>query len=169
MCSPTLAIVGIMVVGSIIQAQGEKDEGAAQQEAANFRAAVASNNVILSERAAQDAEAKGKIEANKRRRLGAQQIGRQRVQLASAGQLVDTGSGLDLNVDTAEVTELDALTLENNAAREAVGFRQQGANFQNDAQFLTLQGKNAAKAADTKAFGTLLTGFGRAGAAGFGG
>ncbi len=169
MCSPTLAIMAVMVIGTIIQAQGEKDEGAAAKQAADYRSAVARNNAILAERAAGDAEARGQIESDLRRRMGRQQIGRATVQLASGGQVVNQGSALDLVVDIAEITELDALTITNVSAREALNFRQQGSNFQNDAEFLTLQGKNAKKAADTKALGTLITGFASAGAGAAGG
>lgn len=52
-------------------------------------------------------------------------IGSQRARLAAQGVDVNSGSALDVQADTMALGELDALTIKNNAAREAWGYKTQ--------------------------------------------
>lgn len=162
--SAGIAFAAISLAGTAVSIQGQQAAGKAAQQQAAFQAQVARNNAVIAKRAADDARRRGAIEEDARRKLTAQQIGRQRVKLAGSGQVVDEGSALDLIVDTSGVGEVDALTIRNNAEREALGFEIQGGNFAGNALLLVAKGKAARSAASTQAFGTLLTGFGRAGA-----
>ena len=161
-----IAAVGtlISVVGSIQQASAARAQGRAEQQAAEFQAAVARNNQILAERAAEDALARGQAEVAQEAERTKALVARQRVVQAGLGQTVDVGSALDLNIDAIAAGKLADLTIRNNAEREALGFRTQGLNFQSEAILLRLEGANvraAAKARSTgflfEAGGTLLT------------
>jgi len=66
---------------------------------------------------------------------------------------VDEGTAQEVTEDTAAFGELDALTIRNNAEREALGFRTQGMNFQASGELAQLR----AFQPDTTS-GTILTG-----------
>ncbi|RMH12120.1 MAG: hypothetical protein D6698_15615 [Gammaproteobacteria bacterium] len=90
----------------------------AQSKAAAYSAQVA-------ERQAQDALARGREEEQRKRMQVRRMIGTQKARLGA--NLVDVSSGTpsDLVADTAMLGELDALTVRNNAEREAWGYRAQ--------------------------------------------
>ncbi len=56
-------------------------------------------------------------------------IGSQRVSLATQGVDVNKGSSLDVQADAAYLGELDALTVRNNAAKEAYGYTVEAADL----------------------------------------
>lgn len=93
--------------------------------------------------AANDSIARGNIEADTYRQKVAGLIGTQRAAQAANGGVVDNDTNALLQQDTAQFGELDALTISNNAAREAYGYRVQ-ANAANENAARTVQaGKNA--------------------------
>lgn len=154
---PILSIAST-ALGAGMTAVGQIQQGRAAAAQANYQSQVANNNRILAMRAADDALHRGKIAETQQRFKTRQLIGLQRASLASNGVLVDTGTALGLTVDTAGIGELDALTVRDNAAREADRFRQQGANFAAESELLALKAKSSSGLG--AAFGTLLTGAG---------
>ncbi len=154
----TIALGVASALGSVVQ-------GIQAKKAADFQAAVARNNAIIAERAAVDAQARGEVRAAEAAQASRRLLARQRTAQAAAGQQVDVGSALDLNIEEAEAGTLDQLTIRSNAEREALGFRTQGMNFQSQATLNRLQGQGALTSAlfsaGTTAFDTgssLLTG-----------
>lgn len=71
---------------------------------------------------------------------------------------MNSGSSLDVQSDTAMIGAWDALTVQNNAEREAWGFRQQGANYSANASVLNSTAKNASTAGLIGAGSSLLSG-----------
>lgn len=151
------ASLATSVLGAGAQIAGQFQAGKAAQGQAAFQAAVARNNSILAERAAQDAIDRGNIQEQLAAGGAARLRGRQRAVLAANGVLVDEGSALDITSDTAAKGKFDQLTIRSNAEREALGFRSQGLNFQNDASLALLRGESAQAASTTGAFTTALT------------
>ena len=147
-------------VGFGVQAYGQIQQGKAAKARANYQAAVARNNQIIANRAAEDARKRGTLEANLQRQKSRQLVEQQRASIAGAGVLVDQDSALGTTIATAGLGELDALTIQSNAEREALNFEAQGVNFQTEAQLRTFEGKQAVSSSYLKAGGTLLTGFG---------
>jgi len=147
-------------VGFGVQAYGQIQQGKANQARANYQAAVARNNQIIANRRAEDARRRGTYEANLQRQKSRQLVEQQRASIAGAGVLVDQDSALGTIIGTAGLGELDALTIQSNAEREALQFEAQGVNFQTEAQLRTFEGKQAVSSSYLKAGGTLLTGFG---------
>lgn len=133
--APALAIVSLVAsaLGTIAQVQSQRAAAKAAKQRAEYEAAVARNNQIFANRLADDALARGKIAETEQRKRVKQLQAAQRVAAAGQGVVVDEGSALDLTADTAALGELDALTIRNNAEREALGFRTQGINFQTSA------------------------------------
>lgn len=154
--------LGFNLLGLFTQAAGRQKQTQADQATAAYRAAVARNNaallrqragidrhkaavarnnVIIAERAATDARARGKAEAGRQAARTRQFVGRQKVIQAALGQVVGQGSAVDLRADAAAAGKLEELILRANAEREAIGFLTQGMNFEAAAQFAELEAK----------------------------
>jgi len=157
MCDPvTLTVLAVSSIA--LSAAGQIQQGKAAKAQANFQAQIAENNSIIAGRAADDARERGRIAAGERDVKTRQFIGKQRVALASSGQEVDIGSGLEITSDTAALGKLDSLRIINNAEREAIGLETQSANFTADATAKRAAGKNAKRASELNALNSLVSG-----------
>lgn len=157
MCTVSIALAAI---GTGISAISGLQQARAVQQAAAFQAAVARNNAILARRAAEDARERGKVEAGKQALRTRQFVGRQKVVQAAFGQVVGTGSALDLRVDAAAAGKLEELVIRANAEREAIGFLTQGASFEAQAQLAEMRRRSAKRAGAFDFLGTIVTGAG---------
>ena len=154
MCEPiTIAAVAglsaaaIGQAGSYIQAYGQWEEG-------EQNARAAQRNRFLSELSAGDALQRGEQDAGRLRMAATQAIGAQKVAAGASGVDTDSKSTLDIMSDTRLVSELDAQTIRNNAAREAWGYKVQGMAYGD-------QARQARARAQREVTGTLLGGFAR--------
>lgn len=138
--------VGFGVPGMVLSLIAE---GRAQSE----RAAQALHNERLARLAAADALARGRLEAGQVRTEASRLISRQRVALAAAGVDPGVGTALDVMADTRLMSELDALTVTNNAAREAWGYEMEAQGIRRQAEF-------ERQAALGRVANTFLTGLG---------
>lgn len=107
-------------------------------------------NARLAEIQARSAEVRGARESKEELTKTNLLIGRQRARLAAQGIEIDSGSALDIQVETAGLGAVDALTIRNNAFREAAGFRIEAINQKGAAERKLLAAKAAAR-------GSLLT------------
>ncbi len=160
MCEIATIAAVASIGGTIMGAVGQLQAGDAAAKAANYNAAVARNNQIIAEQQAQDALKRGQIAEDEQRRKTAQIRGAQRASLAASGVALDQGAPLDILGDTAAFGELDALTIRNNADREAYGYRVQGMNFAAEAGLADARAGAARQAGMIGAAGTLLSGAG---------
>jgi hypothetical protein len=112
------AAIGLTLVGGVIGAAGHLQAGEMNQQLSEYNARVADLQ-------ADDALARGRDLEGRLRLKGKQLIGTQRVRLAAQGIDVTRGSALDVQADTAAELERDIITVRNNAAREAWGYRVQ--------------------------------------------
>jgi len=163
---------GLMIAGMTVQAVNQIRQGnaaaragSAQRDVAESQAELADYNAQVADLQATDAiERGGEQESNFR--MGVRgMIGKQRAQLAAGNIDVSYGSAVDVQADTAYMGELDALTIRNNAAREAWGFKQQGADLRRRAEIarkegvmLERQGREARTGAYWGAVGTVVGG-----------
>lgn len=150
--------MGANVAGAVMGAFGSSAQGRAASDAAAYQAAVARNNQTIAEQNAQLAEQKGRQEEAAKREQTAQMMGSLRARAAGSGVDVNSGSPLNLQEDVARLGELDALTIRNNAARSAYGYRTQGADFGAQAGLLDVQAQNARKAGNIGAFSSIIGG-----------
>lgn len=113
--------IGLAAGGTALDVFGKIKAGNAANRIGEFNARVA-------ETQAADALARGAEDEHNFRGQVRGLIGSQRA--GFSGQNVDVGGGsaLDVQADAAFLGELDALTIRNNAAREAWGYRQQAEN-----------------------------------------
>ncbi|MDD2709804.1 MAG: hypothetical protein PHV34_17615 [Verrucomicrobiae bacterium] len=154
----TVASTGM---GAISAAQQQKSQNAA----AEYNARIAERNAQQSELLAQDAIARGKIDAEAQRKETALKIGAFQASRGGSGLLVNSGSNLDVREDMAGFGELDALTIENNADREAWQLRNQATDYTLQANLARMSKRSSALAVGssiltgTSKFGTDLYGY----------
>ncbi len=148
MCWMAAIPAAISLAGGAMGAQGARQAGA-------YAAAQSEQNAQYKEAAAVDAEKRGAVQADQYRRQVGQMIGTQRAGFAANGIDVNSGTAAEIQDDTAAIGEFDALTIANNAAREAWGYR---VGAQNDLSNATMARKNAKSSAS----GSILGGVGGA-------
>ena len=105
-------------------------------------------NAALSEAQAKDAEIRGQQQEERVRRATAQLIGDQRVNMASSGVELSSGTPVDLIAESAYFGEQDALTVRFNASRETMSKR-------TEAQMYRSMRQNGALAAGTSVLSSL--------------
>lgn len=133
--------IGLLGVG--LTAGGQQGAGEANKELNKYNRHVAAYQ-------SQDAIRRGK-EAEKRFRQEADLLlGEQKVSLAAQNIDIDDDSALDVLADTAVSAEIDAITIRNNARREAWGYQVQGVDYR-------LRGQIAQTQGNLQAAGTILT------------
>lgn len=160
MCWMALIPVAIGAVSGMMQGQANKEQ-------ADMQADALRRNAVYLGQAANDAKLRGAHESDWARVRGEQILGTQRAAMAASGGVVDMGSNAIIQQDTAQLTELDALTISNNAAREAYGYEVESVDMLQTAGNLQRQ---ARKSMMTSVVGGALQGFGSSGGAGmFGG
>lgn len=147
----------------LIQAGAGLMQGLGQKAQAKAQAKELQQNAVFLNRAANDAKRRGASEADWQRIQTQQAIGTQRAAQAANGGEINIGTNALIQQDTAQLGELDALTISNNAAREAYGYEVQAQ--QNLANAKTLK-KNANKNLLTSILGGAVQGFGSSYAAG---
>ena len=123
--------------------KSEAAVGQAQQRAAEKQAQLADYNAAVADLQAVDAYHRGEIEAHRFRARTRGVIGEQRTQFAAGNIDVGYGSTVDVQADAAFLGELDALTISNNAAREAWGYRVEKKDLEIQADILRTEGANA--------------------------
>jgi hypothetical protein len=154
---PPAGIVGD-IASTALSIGSQTQQADAQAGMASYQAQVARNNQMIAEAYARRAEQQGRVDEQNQRFKTASVIGSQRAALASQGGDVDSGSPLDIASDTARAGELDALTLRNNAALKAYGYRVQAFNNAADAGRYDIQGANAMAALPYAIGSSLLSG-----------
>lgn len=135
---------GSSIAGGIAQSDALKAQGEQQRIVGDF-------NAKLSEMQAQDALDRGGKDAENLQKQASRMIGSQRAALAAQGLEVDSGSALEIQNDSKEMAARDVVTIRNNAAREAFGFKVQAMNSTNE-------GRMAQLAANKQASSSLLVG-----------
>jgi hypothetical protein len=135
----------------------QKQAKAIKNQAA-YESQVYGINAELAEAQAVDAVARGAEAAGRHRARTRQVIGSQRAGLAAQGVDIGDGSAADVQADAATLGELDALTIENNAKREAWGYKVQASEYRNQSKLVRRGGRAMASAARMQGYSTLLTG-----------
>lgn len=163
MCLPAATLgqlsTGMQVAGVVTGAFGAYNTSKATKTAYETQAAVARNNAQYAEWQARDAIRRGQEAEGAHRLKVAQLKGSQRARLAANGVVLDEGSALNILADTDFMGENDALTIRDNASREAWALRRQAAGFEADAGLLSTRAKDESPL--FAAGSTLLTGAGQ--------
>lgn len=142
------AAIGLSLASGVMGASNAISQG-------NYQSSLLRQNAALKNQAADEAVIAGNTSADWQRVKANQAIGTQRSVQAANGIDVNSGSSAQLQDDTAMLGELDALTIQNNAAREAYGYRVQANQDRANA-------KQVKKNARQQAIGSILGGTGSA-------
>ncbi len=143
-----------MCVGGIIQMAATIPEMKGQLGEYLLKDRESQSNVRLAMRAKADALARGARDEGQARQEGGQLVEQQKVAYAASGVDPTQGTPLEVMADTRLMSEQDAQTLRNNAAREAYG-------YQAKADQLETQRKLDRLAHHNKVSNTALTGLSR--------
>jgi len=130
MCWMALIPVAIAAFSSMQQSRAKEGQESAAADTARTNAMYAGD-------AADDAVARGRYQAGLQRIRTQQAVGTQRVAQAANGGMVNQDTNALLQEDTAAIGELDALTIQNNAAREAYGYKAQAITGMSNANTLS--------------------------------
>lgn len=126
----TLALGGLAIATNLL---GTVMKAGAVRRQAQLDAFFNEENARFSEEAATDARIRGAMEAGRHRMLGSYEIAQMRVAQGAAGIDTSTGTPVDQATGMRMVNEVEALTLENNAAREARGYGIESQRFRDQA------------------------------------
>ena len=142
--SPSYGLPALMAVQAVTGAYSSYQQGKAQRY-------ISESNARVAEMKARDALKRGHEAEGLSRQRTKKLIGSQRASLAAQGIRLDAGSALDVQMEAGDFGELDALTIKNNALREAFGFKTEARNA-------SMQGRMAYQTGTNEAMQTLLTG-----------
>lgn len=138
----TALSTGMGVIGQISQQQAQQQAASANAAQAIYQSQVAAQNKMLMDQRAADANRRGQVAEENRRRLMQQHLGQQTARLAAQGTDLE-GSPLDILGDTRAAGELDGLTIRANAAREAYGDQAQGLGHSNQSVLESARAANS--------------------------
>lgn len=158
----SFAAVGLLasVGSSVIGAAGAMQQGAAAKQEAEYQAAVARNNAVIARENARYTREAGQQEEGIYRIKQGQTLGTQRAALAASGVDVNSGSALDTQLSSYMIGELDALTVRNKAIMKQRDYLNQAVDYEAQAGLYNMKGKNAQKAGQLGALGSIIGGIG---------
>lgn len=130
------ALPYLQYAGMAMSAYSSLKGGQANQAAYNAQGQVAENNAKLAEMQAVDAERRGRVAASNQGIRTNQLKGTQRATMAANGVDLSVGSAQEILNDTDYFGGIDRAAILDSAAREAWGYRTQGANYQTNAGLL---------------------------------
>jgi hypothetical protein len=159
-----VAGLGTSVYGAVSQGEAQKEQGDAQRRAMEANAAAQRES-------ARSAQNVGAVQAAEQKQKTRQLISQQVVAGAASGINPLTGTAGQLSEETAQMGELDALRIMNNAQRQAWGYQTQASIDEFSGSQAAAAGGRAQTAGYIGAGGSLLSGLGNIGmtAAKFGG
>ncbi len=117
---------GIAVAGAVVAGIKMVTDLNAQAYENELQAEEDRRNAKLAKAAQEDAFARGNVDSSQPRMESAQLAGRVRTAYANSGVDASVGTAADVAAYASYMGEYEALTIQNNAAREAWGYAQTG-------------------------------------------
>ena len=145
-----MALPLLLAAGIGLKLWGSHKEAQAQKDAGRYNAKIYRMNASIKRKMAQDSLKRGDTAEAWHRMDVADVKADQRARMLAGGQTI-TGSNSRILDDTAFFGELDALTIRQNAAREAWGHETEAKNYGMQAELAEKGGQSAANA-------TIITG-----------
>lgn len=133
--SSQLAAVGLssQIGGGINSAIGSYYSASAQKASMKAQAAIADTNARIAELGAQSALLQGQKQIGALTLQAGQLKSRQKAAMAANGIILGEGSAAEVEASTDIMAQIDANTLEVNSVMNAIGYRTQAVNYQNEA------------------------------------
>jgi hypothetical protein len=137
---------------------GQRQGAAGAERIGKYQSHIYGVNAELAELQAQDAIARGREAELKHRGDVRRLVGAQRTRYAAQGVDLASESVGDVIGNTEMLGELDALTIRQNAMREAWGYRVDASNSRNQGRLALMAGRNQANSMRMQSYSTLLSG-----------
>lgn len=115
--------MGLPIAAVALTAAGAAVAGASTYMAARGQRKISEANARIARQQAIEAGRIGEVEEAAHRARVSRLVGLQRALVGASGVTVGEGTTADLEADTYMLGELDALTIRNNAYRQAWGYR----------------------------------------------
>lgn len=148
--------LGATVAGGLLSAFGAEKEGAAAQQAYNYRAQVAKINADINRQNAAWARTKGEKEAVQYGMKAAQIRGQIKAQQGASGLDVNTGSAKEVQRSQEIIKDMDLSMIRENAAKIAYDYETKAYMDENQAKLDVMSGENAKDAGNIKALGSII-------------
>lgn len=148
--------IGASLVGGLLQAYGNQQQGSAQQQMYNYRAQVARINADINRQNAEWARDKGEREAVQYGMKASQQRGAITTAQAASGLDVNTGSAKLVRESQQKITDMDTGQIRANAAKIAYDYESKAVMDENQASLDIMAGRHAKKAGDLAAIGSII-------------
>jgi hypothetical protein len=156
--APLIGLTAVTAGKTISDFAAQRSAATSASREGEYALKVYGINADLADAQAEDAVARGHESSLRLRTQAAGLMGTQRTAYASSGVDPTVGSAATTAAETKSMSELDRITIANNAAREAHGFRTQAASFRAQGALALASGRNQAKALRDQSYGTLLGG-----------
>jgi hypothetical protein len=149
-------VAGVPLAASGLSALGTLSQSRAASQAASYNAQVATQNAQIATTNANMTGAQGEaavgVAGAKTRAAAAGELANQ----GASGLDVNKGSAVDVRASTAEVGELNALTIRSQAAQTAYGYQTQAAGYQGTAALDKFESTADQEGGELKGASTLL-------------
>lgn len=150
-----VAAIAAKTIGAGLNYFGQQKQAHNLEQQGWMEKELFGKNAALAEEQAADATARGR-EAELRQRFRMRQlVGAQNTAFAGQGVDISVGSPVDVKTGDQAIGEMDALTIRENAAREAMGFRKQAEIYRYQGDMALRGAHNQAAATKWQSYGTL--------------
>ena len=154
----SLASLGISGFRTVSDVAGYQRQATAASAQGQYIKRVDEQNAKMADAEAQDALDRGELTAQRRGLEARQQIGSTRASQAAQGVDVSSGSAADVQASEAGIGALDEMTIRNNAAREAWGYKVEAINERQAGQVAAITGDMTAAGYRAESWGSALSG-----------
>jgi hypothetical protein len=158
MAALTASLAALTAAQTLNEFVSQRRAATGLEREAAYQGSLLEQNATIAEQQAADAIARGAQDVYRHRAGVRHLIGEQRATLGASGVDIGSGSALDVQLDAARLGELDELTIRNNAAREAYGFKVEAYNYRGQATMTRMAARNQAAGLRNQSWGTLLNG-----------
>lgn len=158
MAALTTGLAIITAANTINGFVSQRKTAAGLEREGEYQASLLEQNATVAEQQAADAIARGAEEEAYHRAGVRKLIGAQRAAIGASGVDIGSGSALDVQLESARLGAIDEITIRNNAAREAWGYKVEAVNYRSQAILGKYAAKNQAQSLRNQSWGTLLSG-----------
>lgn len=129
-----IASLALGGAGTILSTIGSIEKGQSAASADRYAGAVAENNAIIARNNATAATQAGDVAVQQQQLKTRAEVGEMKATQGAGNIDVNSGSAVDVRSSAASLGELNALTIRNNAARQAYGYRTEATSFESESQ-----------------------------------
>lgn len=158
MAALTAAALALTAASTAMNFSAQQSAARGAKRQGEYEAGIYEQDADIAAGQATDAIDRGRQAEGRQRTVTKQTVGAQRAQMAASGIDLGVGSASDVQEDTARIGELEALTIRNNAKREAYGYEVQAMDLRSRATLARMGGATTAASLRNQSYGTLLNG-----------